>query len=515
MIINLKSKILSALFIVIMTGLYAQENPPLQYPFGEPDSTPRGIFGEDGRKEIKDTEGFDEFARATAVLIPKDAIEGNRIYGYALRDVLTQKFESEAFDDNVKFLDQPTAASCTGFLISPDMLVTAGHCITTLEEAAEWVWLFDYTNDLKHNKKDGGYIEVNPANLYEIADVLVSEFEKGGDNSLDYAVLKLDRKSDRRPYRFRSSGVVAEGSNIYTIGAPSGLPLKLSTESTVVDNTAEAWFKSNIDSFPGSSGGPVFDSNGFIEGILVRGAVEYSSGSYADDYIYDEECDCIKTVTFTEVTDTSGCQAHKITDLPQILMNQSIYNNLEYAIQNKFTDRFNDWATYSWIFASDYTKNRGRLEEIAIKAENYQVVEQLISKNSEKYEDDYVRTLFDIAIDTDNKRLLDLLLSNELDPDAGYNAPYKLIQESVKNNDVFTTRQLLEAGAQLEVKDDKGNSLLHYTASNGNAELTNILLAQKISTDIKNNAGSYPEKVAEKAGHRELAKLLKNARKKK
>ncbi len=99
------------------------------------------------------------------------------------------------------------------------------------------------------------YIKVEPENVYEVTEVLGAEFQKE-EGDVDYAVLRLERQSDRRPYRFRTSGTVANGTAINTLGAPTGLPLKFSTNAIVTDNEPNSWFKSNIDSFPGNSGGP-------------------------------------------------------------------------------------------------------------------------------------------------------------------------------------------------------------------------------------------------------------------
>ena len=428
---------------------------------------------------------------------------------------MISQFKSTKFDENVKFLDQPTVGDCTGFLISPDILVTAGHCIKTMEDAKEWVWLFDYTNELEYNQFNE-YITVNPDNLYEVVEVIDAAYDQDNtDVSRDYSVLRLDRKSSRRPYRFRTTGTVSKGTDVFTIGAPTGLPLKLATDSKVVDSSPTSWFKSDIDSFPGNSGGPVFDKNGFIEGILVRGAVDYSNGSYRGDYIYDEDCDCIKTVTFEEVGYTAGCQVHKITYLPQELITGSVYDNIEYAIENKMTDRYYDWASYSWIFNNEYTNNRGRFEYIAIDAKNYRVVEKLLSSYSEDYTDAFVRGLLEKAIANKDEKLFDLLLDYELDPDAGYTSTLKLVQQTVKNNETSYAKKLIKSGAQISVKDAEGNTLLHYASNNGNKDLVKLLLANGAKANVKNNNGDYPENLAEKTGHTTLIKSLKKARKSK
>jgi len=132
----------------------------------------------------------------------------------------------------------------------------------------------------------------------------------------------------------------------------------------------------------------------------------------------------------------------------------------------------------------------------------------------ENYTDDYVRKLLDIAVSTDNQELLDILLNNELDPDAGYNSTLKLIQVLVKSNKTSTVQQFIDAGSLLDVVDSKGNTLLHYAASNGNTELVQILLDNDVNPAMKNIAGDYPEESAEKGGHKTLMKTLKKERKK-
>ena len=62
-------------FLLLLTSLLtvnAQDQKIIEYPFNEPGSEPsRGVFGEDDRKEIKDAEGYKDFARATAVMVSK------------------------------------------------------------------------------------------------------------------------------------------------------------------------------------------------------------------------------------------------------------------------------------------------------------------------------------------------------------------------------------------------------------------------------------------------------------
>lgn len=505
--------IICSALLCFSTSLIAQEKnqpEPFQYPFGEIGSTPRGIFGDDDRKEVKDAEGIKDFVRATAAMVSKDMIDGNELIGYTLREMLSDRFETDNFDDNVRYLDQPTVANCTGFLIAPDILITAGHCVKTLEDAQRWIWVFDYTNELEYDEYYK-FIEVPENNMYEVVKVLASILDN--ETKQDYAVLKLDRKSDRAPYRFRTSGEVSKNSRVNTIGTPTGLPLKFSENAIVVSNEEEQFFKSDIDAFPGNSGGPVFDPNGFIEGILVRGATQYSNGTYSGDYKYDAECDCIKTVEFTSAEDNAGCQAHKIHKLPSEILVMSVYQNLEYAIENGLIDRFNSWSSYSWIFNNDYTIKQGRLELLAANIREYDMLESMLAftKDDLSIKDAY--NLMDLSIKTNDDKLLTMLLANDAYPDVTYESHPTALQLAVQNNFRKGVDILLNAGADASVKDTNSNNLLHIAAQTGNMPLIERLVAQGVSASQKNNAGDYPEKIAKNANYKSSYKYLKNARK--
>ncbi|MTE28255.1 trypsin-like peptidase domain-containing protein [Winogradskyella ouciana] len=502
--------IFPTLFIVIcFLSLNAQEKI-IEYPFGKPGSdVPRGVFGEDDRKEIKDAEGFKDFARATAVMISKQSIYNDEFYSWSLRDLLAMKFGTNKFDPSVKFLDQPTVGSCTGFLIAPDILVTAGHCINSMEEADQFVWVFDYTSE--SDFIDGNKLKFKKENIFEVESIITSKLDDITDD--DYAILKLDRKSSRNPYRFRTSGKVLEEGAINTIGCPTGLPLKFSTNAIVVDNSPNNWFKSDIDSFPGNSGGPVFDQNGFIEGILVRGAVEYSGGRYTGDYKYDPYCDCVKTVQWDKVKYTAGCQAHKITAVPPSALLMAIYSNIEYAIVNNLKERFDSWGIYCWIFDYKYTQQRGRFENLAIEYNNNYALESILNYTSENISDSYARELIDLVLKNNNLDALDVLLDYDILADAGMDSKYTALQVAVTRGNLDIAQTLMVNGADISVTTSNNDNLLHLVAQSGNLSLAKILVEKGVSAKAKNKKKRRPEKVARKAGHKSLAKYLKKARK--
>jgi V8-like Glu-specific endopeptidase len=495
-------------------SLFAQTNSnpvQLEYPFAEPGTdVSRGVFGADDRKEIKDAEGFKQFARATAVMISKESIYNDEFYSWSLRERLTRQFETDRFDSDVKFLDQPVVGSCTGFLIAPDIMVTAGHCINSMEDANKFVWVFDYTSE--SDFINGRRLQFKDENIFEVESIIASDLDDDTDD--DYSILRLKRKSNRAPYRFRTSGTVLEGGAINTIGCPTGLPLKFSTNAQVTNNEPSNWFKSNIDAFPGNSGGPVFDKNGFIEGILVRGAVEYDNGSYTGDYKYDSDCDCVKTVQWDSARWTAGCQAHKITAIPYNTIVMSIYENLKYAILTNNTERFNSWKIYSWVFNKKYTNATGRLETAALNTGNLSALSSILEITSKDLSDDYARSLIDITMADNDSDALKVLLANDILADAGANSTYSALQTAVKQRKTQLIELLIDYGADINVKASNGDTLLHLAAKTGNAGLTKLLLNKGLNPSLKNIKGVLPEKTAKKNRHRSLYKILKKARKK-
>lgn len=74
----------------------------------------------------------------------------------------------------------------------------------------------------------------------------------------------------------------AVGTKVTAIGYPSGLPVKIAGNAKVRKVTSDGYFVSDVDTFGGSSGGPVFNTATFkIEGVLVRGGVDYVYGANA------------------------------------------------------------------------------------------------------------------------------------------------------------------------------------------------------------------------------------------
>ena len=174
------------------------------------------------------------------------------------------------------FSQQPIAPNCSGFLIAPDTLVTAGHCYksqgTPEQVCKSFAWVFDYNmKSPTHNPTR----DISVTNIYTCKSVAAAELNQ----TLDYAIIKLDRPvTGRMPLKFRTAGKVADNAQLLVIGHPTGLPTKVAPGARVTKNTDSTKFSTTLDTFAGNSGSAVFDANtGIVEGILIQGRTDYTT----------------------------------------------------------------------------------------------------------------------------------------------------------------------------------------------------------------------------------------------
>lgn len=238
------------------------------------------VYGEDGRVEIDSVANtyIQEVGLSIAARVGNWSLE-KKDNNFSFTDIaLLGDRWGAAVCSSELFAKQPSIADCTGFLIAEDLLVTAGHCALDGEglykdektfECSENSWLFDYSM----NGDEVNTENISSENLYRCKEVVRGELTE----KIDYAIVRLDRKvKNRKPLKMRKSGKIKKGSEIFVIGHPSGLPMKYSGDAQVSVNTAEEHFSTNLDTFAGNSGSPVFNAETLeVEGILVRGRTDY------------------------------------------------------------------------------------------------------------------------------------------------------------------------------------------------------------------------------------------------
>ncbi len=265
------------------------------------------IYGEDDRRDVYEETNslYLDLAASTAGMIPNSKIVTTDSNEVTFR---TSTLSSRGICEDEKFANQQTAANCSGFLVAPDLLVTAGHCIRTQNDCESNKWVFGYSHNSTNTDQD---IKVSKNDVYGCSEIIERSLEGGAGD--DYALIRLERKvEDRTPLNFRTSGKVEDNTPIVVIGHPSGLPTKIADGANVRSNSNSTYFQANLDTFGGNSGSAVFNAEtGVVEGILVRGETDYT-------YDWDRGCRVVYSCS------DAGCRGEDVTRITNIKALQNL-----------------------------------------------------------------------------------------------------------------------------------------------------------------------------------------------
>ncbi|SMP54369.1 trypsin-like serine peptidase [Noviherbaspirillum suwonense] len=252
------------------------------------------IYGVDDRKDMYEVseKKFLVDADSVVALFKEDKVLDN---SNGTSTLITESFgisHNLCKESNVAFFDQPTGAFCTGFLVAPDIIATAGHCVTT-SNVSSIKFLFGFREAIKGKPET----VINNIEIYtgtEVIDI------KNTPDAADWALIRLDRRVENHPVvKIRRSGKIPDGQSVHVIGHPSGLPAKFADGALVRENTQNEYFVANLDTFGGNSGSPVFNSDTHeVEGILVRGEADFETRG---------------TCLIPLVCPTTGCQGEHCT----------------------------------------------------------------------------------------------------------------------------------------------------------------------------------------------------------
>ena len=260
-----------------------------------PEPTPEGlanglVYGADNRKDYYQLTNAIELqaAQATVAVVEKGDLAATS-GGYTL-NTYTSFGTAYGLCSTEPYRTQPSSAFCTGFLVGPNLIATAGHCLDA-STCATTRFVFGFRMDSATSVRS----TFPSDDVYSCAQV-VARVETSTN---DYAVVRLDRDVvGHTPLKIRRAGKIALNAALFVAGHPAGLPFKLAGGATVKGNSASSYFSANLDSYGGNSGSPVVDpATGTVEGILVRGNTDFVWAS-----------SCYKSNT---CSDASGCPGYE------------------------------------------------------------------------------------------------------------------------------------------------------------------------------------------------------------
>jgi len=290
------------------------------------------IYGSDDRRDEYEVTDADMLGAgdSTVALVYWSAITINEDGTYTLPSSLTLGRYYELADPigsgnslcrDEPYRNQPTAAFCSGVLVTPDIVATAGHCVACLDPD-EVAVVFGYVMEDDITP----VLTIQPDQVYSCAEIIARQ-----EGNPDWSLIRLDRPvPDHAPMLTRIAGQIEAEQGTLVTGHPYGMPRKYEDGGVVKTNEAAAFFEINADALEGNSGSPVYNLDTYeVEGLLVSGP------STSFETYPDEGCDRSRVCP-----DETGCpefaweRVTRITVLSQMIPSYDLYlgtdpNNLE------------------------------------------------------------------------------------------------------------------------------------------------------------------------------------------
>ena len=173
------------------------------------------IHGNDDRQDQYQVQDLDILLAGdstVAFIDPGDLTETER-GTYILSDVETLAEIYNPLCTGEPFGDQPLAAKCSGFLVAPDVIATAGHCLVCkgsfCNEGAAVVFGFAVDSPTQE------YYEIPVHDVYFCREIITSRY----NSQTDWALVRLDREVvDHKPLKVRRRGVVSVDKSLLLVG---------------------------------------------------------------------------------------------------------------------------------------------------------------------------------------------------------------------------------------------------------------------------------------------------------
>lgn len=233
------------------------------------------IYGQDDRLEIYQVSDRKILAVAdsTVALFEKgQLVPGKAQLRGSNRQVNTLALRANTFGaayhlcQQEPFFNQPSGAFCSGFLVGPDLVATAGHCVED-SKCPQVAFAFGF----QMNNNNTPIMTFPQTEVYGCKKVIARELT----NQQDYALVQLDRPVTNHKPLALAQRAPAANEPIYVIGHPAGLPKKAAGGANV-RNLSNGFFSANTDTYGGNSGSAVFSLQTHeVLGILVRGENDF------------------------------------------------------------------------------------------------------------------------------------------------------------------------------------------------------------------------------------------------
>jgi hypothetical protein len=233
------------------------------------------VYDADDRQELNlaPTDGLRRFGEQSVVALVDGSAQADA------RAVFFASAWGERRDlcPGVRFAEQPSAAACSGVLVTPELVLTAGHCARNLDcNTLNVVFGFRYLDAM-------AIPALGDDDVYRCAEIPSFEIPSAFD-TLDYGWVRLDRpvSADKQPAAIEHAAKALPATTaLQALNFGGGVPLKIQTGVSVLDARAGVldYFVTALDAFEGASGGPLIRDDGTLVGIVVHGNEDYTQSA--------------------------------------------------------------------------------------------------------------------------------------------------------------------------------------------------------------------------------------------
>ncbi|RYZ95516.1 MAG: serine protease, partial [Proteobacteria bacterium] len=226
-------------------------------------------YGEDNRHEYLERVGqpWISLADSSAALINDDNLTASP-GGFSVKG---NTFADRRHCPEERFVSAVRPVVCSGVLVGPDLVLTAGHCMNDENQCGFTNFAFGY-------REEGAFLKSE--NVYRCKKIEVRKYNdeaKSIAEVLDYSLVRLDRPvTDFAPALFTrgAPSAIDQSTELLGFGYPEGLALKI-MEGAKPREIFPGTFTANLDAYNGNSGSSVFNlSSGRLLGILADGAAD-------------------------------------------------------------------------------------------------------------------------------------------------------------------------------------------------------------------------------------------------
>lgn len=239
------------------------------------------IYQEDTRQDVEKASSVSPLAQATVTLIEGRLISQNADLTWSLGTRTLEKSYPLCTDE--KFLKQPVLGFCSGVLVAPNKILTAGHCVNEKDICKNTKFVFGWDLEKSQN------ITISNSDVFHCKAILRQENNRS--KGIDYAIIELDRPvKGVQPVVMAKEAPQKRGDLVLSLSYPMGLPLKQDIGKVLENSEGSYTLKVEVDTFMGSSGSPLFNTQGELLGILSSGMEDFLED---DIYRVQTEGGCI------------------------------------------------------------------------------------------------------------------------------------------------------------------------------------------------------------------------------